>query len=85
MRRAEALARAIEAVPPVADAHDLEGRLDRATLIADLRKDHHAAMTARWKAGEFDHLYGKYAKAGCLMKPPPRLYQEYGQKRGEDL
>ena len=85
MRRETALAKAIKAVPPGADAHDLEGRLDRATRIAELRKEHHAEMTARWKAGEFDHLYGKYAKQGRLMKPPPRQYQEYGQKRADDL
>ena len=74
MRRAETLARAIEAVPPVLDAHDLEGRLERATYIAELRKEHHAEMTARWKASEFDHLYGKYASRGVVMKPPPRIY-----------
>ena len=85
MRRESALSKAIALVPPVFDPDDLQARLDRAAQIAELRKDHHAGMTARWKAGEFDHLYGKYAKAGRLMKPPPRLYQEYGQKRAGDL
>jgi len=76
MREQSPLAKAIAAVPPVADADDLEARLDRANMIASLRKDHHAEMTARWQAGEFDHLYGKYAAKGRLMTPPPKAYRE---------
>jgi hypothetical protein len=33
-----------------------------------------ADMTARWKRGELDHLYGKYTAKGALMLPPPKLY-----------
>jgi hypothetical protein len=36
-----------------------------------------AALTAaRWKAGEFDHLYGPYRAKGIVMKAPPKTYVE---------
>ena len=85
MRREHPLSKAIALVPPVFDPDDLQERLERVTHIAEISKEYHAGMTARWKAGEFDQLYGKYARGGRLMKPPPRLYQEYGQKRAGDL
>ena len=33
-------------------------------------------MTARWKAGEFDHLFGPYKASGVWLKPPERSYVE---------
>jgi hypothetical protein len=33
-------------------------------------------MTERWRAGEFNHLYGPYAPKGVLMKAPPKIYVE---------
>ena len=35
-----------------------------------------AEMTARWKRGDFDHLYGKYSARGALMQPPPLAYMD---------
>ena len=74
------LARALAALPEAADADDLSGRLERMTRLAEIRRAHHEEMTARWKAGEFDHLYGKYRPQGVLMKPPPRTYVETGPR-----
>ena len=33
-------------------------------------------MTAKWKRGDFDHLYGPYDPKGVLMTPPKREYVE---------
>ncbi len=33
-------------------------------------------MTAKWKRGDFDHLYGPYDPKGVLMQPPKREYVE---------
>ena len=33
-------------------------------------------LTDRWKAGEFDHLYGKYSPRGVLKIPPKKQYVE---------
>ena len=74
MRRNHPLSKAIALVLPVFDPDDLQERLERVTHIAEISKEYHAGMTARWKAGEFDHLYGKYASRGVVMKPPPRAY-----------
>jgi hypothetical protein len=35
-----------------------------------------AEMRERWKAGEFDHLYGKFKPGGVLKVPPIRQYTE---------
>jgi hypothetical protein len=35
-----------------------------------------AEMRERWKAGEFDHLYGKFKARGVLKVPPERQYTE---------
>ena len=32
------------------------------------------AMTERWKAGEFDGVYGKYKPGGILKYPPMRIF-----------
>jgi hypothetical protein len=33
-------------------------------------------MTAQWKAGAFDGLYGKYTPKGVVLTPPPKVYVE---------
>jgi hypothetical protein len=50
-------------------AEELQARVERKRHEARL-------MLARWKAGEFDAIYGKYSPRGMLMKPPPRNYVE---------
>ncbi len=49
-----------------------EAMIDR----IEQRRAAQAAMTARWKAGEFDQLYGKYSARGLVLQPPPQIYQE---------
>jgi hypothetical protein len=72
--------RELAAVPEVADPHDLEERLERVAELAAIRRAQVAEMTARWKAGEFDQLYGSYTPKGVLMKPPPKTYVEWPAK-----
>ena len=76
-RRRDPHQRALDAVPEVADPHDLEERLERIAELAAIRREQGAEMTARWKAGEFDQLYGPYRSKGVLMKPPPKVYVEW--------
>jgi hypothetical protein len=48
-----------------------------ALRIAEARRikaDYARRMAERWKAGEFDHLYGKYKAHGVLIAPPVRAY-----------
>jgi hypothetical protein len=45
-------------------------------ILAEKQQDRHDDMTERWKAGEFDHLYGKYSSKGVLKVPPPKVYVE---------
>ncbi|MDE2385556.1 MAG: hypothetical protein KGO53_13155 [Alphaproteobacteria bacterium] len=40
----------------------------------------HEALTQRWKAGEFDDLYGPWRARGVLMPPPQR---EFADLRGK--
>ena len=40
------------------------------------RKSQQQELQGRWKAGEFDELYGKWRARGALMKPPPKQYVE---------
>ncbi|HUQ34753.1 MAG TPA: hypothetical protein VM144_00085 [Aestuariivirga sp.] len=69
------LGRALAALP-VADRDDLEGRTDRIIRGREIRHAHFEKMVARWKAGEFDQLYGAYTPKGVLLKPPPKVYVE---------
>jgi hypothetical protein len=64
------LARVPEAFPP----GDLAARLERIEELASIRRDYDADMRARWRAGAFDHLYGRYRRDGALMRPPPLAY-----------
>ncbi len=53
-----------------------ELRTQRLQDILAYRRQQQDKMVARWKAGEFDGLYGKFRARGVVMKPPPRLYFE---------
>ena len=75
------LGRALAALP-VAEYDDLEGRKERIIRGREIRHAHYEKMAARWKAGEFDQLYGAYKPKGVLLKPPPKAYVERPGKRG---
>jgi hypothetical protein len=75
--RADPLAIERQRVMPVVDPDDLTGRRERLGDLAAISRAHAAAMTARWKAGEFDHLYGPYRAKGVILRPPPRIYVEW--------
>ncbi len=60
----------------------LTERMERINNLAAIQRAQLAKMTARWKAGEFDHLYGPYRAKGVLLKPPPKTYVERPAKRG---
>jgi hypothetical protein len=68
--------RELDAVPPVMDPHSLSERMERINQLAAIQRAQFAKMTARWKAGEFDLLYGPYKPKGVLLKPPPKAYVE---------
>jgi hypothetical protein len=44
-------------------------------LVADI-EIREERMTAKWKRGDFDHLYGPYDPRGVLMTPPKKEYVE---------
>ena len=54
----------------------LDLREERLMAILAQRKRDAQEMKARWKAGEFDALYGQWRGRGVLMKPPPKHYVE---------
>ena len=68
--------RELDAVLPVMDPHSLTERMERINNLAAIQRAQLAKMTARWKAGEFDHLYGPYRAKGVLLSPPPKTYVE---------
>ncbi len=74
--------RELDAVPPVMDPDSLSERMERINELAAIQRAQFARMTARWKAGEFDQLYGPYAAKGALLKPPPKAYVETPVNRG---
>ena len=74
--------RELDAVPPVMDPSSLSERMERINELAAIQRAHAAKMTARWKAGEFDTLYGPYRARGVLLKPPPKTYVEGPSKAG---
>ena len=75
LRADSELGRALAALP-VAAYDDLEGRKERIIHAREIRIAHYEKMAARWKAGEFDRLYGPYRLKGVLLKPPPKAYVE---------
>jgi hypothetical protein len=74
--RESPLGRALAAIPAAAGPDDLEGRKERIIRGREIRHAHYEKMVARWKAGEFDELYGPYTPKGVLLKPPPKTYVE---------
>jgi hypothetical protein len=72
----------VDAMPPVADRWDLKARQLRIKQVIEIGERYNGEMTARWKAGEFDHLYGKYSVRGVVLKPPPRAYAEKPEPEG---
>ena len=74
MQKQTELGQAILAVPPLSKRPDEEERELYMLDMASIKKNYHAAMTARWKAGEFDDLFGAYKARGVLLKPPPKNY-----------
>jgi hypothetical protein len=75
-QRHDPFQRAIDAVPDTAKPGDLVGRVKRLTELTAIRLVQSSEMTARWQAGEFDHLYGPHRPKGVLMKAPPKVYVE---------
>jgi hypothetical protein len=74
---AHPLRRQFETVPDMATHRfDFSGKMERISEMAQLRWDFDKEMTARWKAGEFDALYGKYSPKGVVLEPPVRAYVE---------
>lgn len=57
------------------DPGNLELRRERLVEQLELRKVRHDALVARWKAGEFDALYGKWTARGVLMTPPVKEFR----------
>ena len=57
------------------DPGNLELRRERLVEQLEERKARHDALVARWKAGEFDALYGKWSARGVLMKPPMKEFR----------
>jgi hypothetical protein len=80
--RRDPFKRAMDSVPDTAKPGDLVGRLKRLTELTAIRLVQSEEMTARWKTGEFDHLYGPYAPKGVLMKAPPKVYVERPEQGG---
>ena len=74
--------RELDRVPPVIDPDDLTERMERINLLAAIQRAQEAEMTGRWKAGEFDLLYGPYRPKGVLLKPPPKIYVERPERDG---
>ncbi len=66
----------MDAVPPVTDEKSLAAPLKHLSDILAIRLAHRDEMTARWRTGEFDHLYGPYRAGGIVMKAPPKTYVE---------
>ena len=74
--------RELDAVPPVMDPDSLSERMERINELAAIEGRKPPKMTARWKAGEFDALYGPYGARGVLLRPPPKTYVEGPAKAG---
>jgi hypothetical protein len=52
----------------------LAALMQRVQFLAEERENRRIHMTARWKSGEFDALFGPYAPRGVLISPPPKVY-----------
>ena len=70
------LSRETAKVPPVKNRKDALAVAHRTQRIMEIRLAFNTRMTTRWKAGEFDHLYGPYKAKGVLMVPPEKGWVE---------
>ncbi|MEO6608046.1 MAG: hypothetical protein ABIN69_06215 [Aestuariivirga sp.] len=59
----------------LSDPGNLELRRERLVEQLEERKARHDSLVARWKAGEFDALYGKWSARGVLLKPPEKAFR----------
>ena len=75
-QRRDPLRLELDSVMPVMDPTSLSERIERIAELAAIRRAHTARMTERWRAGEFDGLYGKYVAKGVVLTPPPNVYVE---------
>jgi hypothetical protein len=55
---------------------EIQLRADELMARVERKRNEARLMLARWKAGEFDAVYGKYSPRGVLLKPPVREYVE---------
>ena len=60
---------------PLAVEGDLEYWGEHMVELLEVRKAAHLALVARWKAGEFDALYGKWRACGVVLAPPARVFR----------
>lgn len=60
---------------PLLYTDNLELRRERLIDLLEQRKARHDELVARWKAGEFDAIYGKWSARGVLIKPPPKTFR----------
>ena len=80
--RRDRYTRELEAVPESPANAGFVERAERLVSIYAIQLEHAIHMTERWKAGEFDHLYGPYRPKGVLMQPPPKVYVEGPENDG---
>jgi hypothetical protein len=66
------------AAPALADwsLDEVTARREETDVMLAEAQARQREMTRRWKAGEFDDLYGKYKSHGVLKHPPKRQYAE---------
>lgn len=55
---------------------EITAKREESDLMLAAAQAREREMTKRWKAGEFDDLYGKYKPHGVLKHPPSRQYTE---------
>lgn len=75
LRKNHPLARRIAAVPRVEDRSDSVAIAKRSETVLAVRREFEEKMRARWKAGAFDALYGKWQAKGAVMRPPVREWK----------
>jgi hypothetical protein len=76
-------ARARQGLPPPAPVKrrsyslaQIRAKAVETEMALDAVEARSAEMRERWKAGELDHLYGKFRPGGVLKHPPERQYTE---------
>jgi hypothetical protein len=53
---------------------EVTARREQSDLMLAEAQSKQRELTKRWKAGEFDALYGKFKPHGVLKQPPPRNF-----------